>query len=148
MPGLINGAISGAIATVPMTMAMERMHQTLPEYEQYPVPPEQITAHVEQRVTGFTWPEPAHLAATWTSHFGYGTLVGALYGPVSRYIPLPPVLRGMVYAMGVWSVSYLGWLPAMDLLPPATEHPPRRNGMMIAAHLVFGAALGFLSDRL
>lgn len=33
-------------------------------------------------------------------------------------------------------------------LPPATKHPARRNALMIAAHVVFGAALGLLVERL
>jgi hypothetical protein len=34
----------------------------------------------------------------------------------------------------------MGWIPAVGTLEPATEHPPRRNALMIAAHLVWGAA--------
>src|SRR3954464_8340142 len=146
MAGLLRGAISGALATVPMTVAMDAMHQNLPNDEQYPSPPEQIAAIVERRIVGTKLPEPAHKSVAMTSHFGYGTLVGALYGPVSRLIPLPPALRGMAYAMGVWGASYLGVLPALDLFPPATEDTPNRNAMMIAAHLIWGSALGILAD--
>lgn len=42
----------------------------------------------------------------------------------------------------VWSGSYLGLLPALNILPPATEHPPGRNALMIAAHVVWGSVLG------
>lgn len=42
---------------------------------------------------------------------------------------------------GVWTVSYLGWVPALGLLTPAGRHPSRRNARMIAAHLVWGTVI-------
>jgi hypothetical protein len=39
-------------------------------------------------------------------------------------------------------------MPALGLLSPATEHPGRRNALMIAAHLVWGSATGIIFDRL
>ncbi|HAE50229.1 MAG: hypothetical protein CMO30_07955 [Tistrella sp.] len=41
----------------------------------------------------------------------------------------------------MWAASYLGWIPAARILKPATRHPWRRNLLMIAAHLVWGASL-------
>jgi len=42
----------------------------------------------------------------------------------------------------VWGGSYLGLLPSLGILRPATDHPAQRNALMIAAHLVWGATLG------
>jgi len=55
-------------------------------------------------------------------------------------------VKGIVFGLGVWAASYLAWLPALGILPPATEAPPRRNAVMIAAHIVWGAAAGLLLD--
>lgn len=41
----------------------------------------------------------------------------------------------------MWVASYLGWIPASRRLKAATRHPARRNGLMLIAHLVWGAAL-------
>jgi hypothetical protein len=72
--------------------------------------------------------------------------MGALYGPLSRAIPLPAPLAGPAFGLAVWAANYLGVLPALGLLRPATEHPPRRNALMIAAHLVWGLATGLLVE--
>jgi hypothetical protein len=32
----------------------------------------------------------------------------------------------------------MGWIPAFGVLKPATEHPPRRNAVMLAAHFTWG----------
>jgi hypothetical protein len=50
--------------------------------------------------------------------------------------------------VAVWAGSYLGWLPAAGILSPATEHPARRNALMIASHVVWGAAAGVIVERL
>ena len=40
----------------------------------------------------------------------------------------------------MWLASYMGWIPAARILKPASGHPPRRNALMLAAHVVWGAA--------
>jgi hypothetical protein len=39
-------------------------------------------------------------------------------------------------------------LPSIDLHRPATREPAERNGLMIAAHVVWGAAIGALAPLL
>lgn len=56
-------------------------------------------------------------------------------------------VKGVVYGLGVWAVSYLGWLPALRLMPKATHDRSERNAIMIAAHLVWGYALSRLIQR-
>ena len=63
-------------------------------------------------------------------------------GTSGNTICVPPPLAGACYGLAVWAGSYLGLLPALGVLKPATEHPVRRIALMIAAHLVWGAALG------
>jgi putative membrane protein len=57
-------------------------------------------------------------------------------------------VKGIGFGLLVWAGSYLGLLPALGLLSPATQHAPQRNLLMIAAHLVWGAVLGAVTDRL
>jgi len=42
----------------------------------------------------------------------------------------------------------LGMLPALGILHPATEHPARRNALMIGAHIVWGTTLGLAVEQL
>jgi len=86
-------------------------------------------------------------AAALALHFAVGAAAGALYGPLAHSLRPPPVLGGVAYGLAVWTTGYLGILPALGALRPATEHPPRRTALMIAAHVVWGAALGLLADR-
>ena len=76
-----------------------------------------------------------------------GAVVGAV-GAVARYLPLGPVGNGVAYGLAVWAGSYLGWLAAVGVLPPATHEPAGKNAVMIAAHVVWGATLSLLTADL
>lgn len=139
------GTISGIVATGPMTIAMILMHRRLPASQRYPLPPREITMKLakDAGVAHAMDPE-TRSAATLLGHFGYGAAAGALYG--GAFQPLrAPVSKGLLFGLFVWTASYLGWLPAAGILSPATEHPARRNLLMILAHFVWGTALSGLA---
>lgn len=155
LPRILHGVLAGLVATAPMTAAMLLMHSLLPREEQEPLPPRKIAekvvdeaeeaadkSGVENHVG-----EPERTALTWASHFGYGAGMGALYAPLAEKIPLSPPLGGIAFGLAVWAGSYLGLLPAMNVLHPE-EESPRRHALMIAAHVVWGSVTGVLVDRL
>jgi uncharacterized membrane protein YagU involved in acid resistance len=143
------GAAAGLTATGPMTLFMAAAKTQLPPEEQYPLPPRRITMRAAEAVDlRDDMTETEKHAATGVAHFGYGTATGALYGALSPLLPFGPVLNGVAYGLGVWTGSYLGLLPALDLHPPATREPAGRNALMIGAHVVWGATLGLLTDQM
>jgi uncharacterized membrane protein YagU involved in acid resistance len=140
---LLAGALGGLVATVPMTATLELLHRRLPWWERYQLPPSQIVARLSRRL-GLRrhMDQPEHLTVTLLAHFGYGSAAGAVYAPIAERVPLPGMLKGVIFGLLVWSTSYLGLLPALGILRPATRHPPRRTALMIIAHVVWGATLG------
>jgi len=145
---MLKGALAGCIATGPMTVAMLLMHYLLPWHESYPLPPAQITRNLtEGKGLSLDTNRPKHRWMTWVLHFGFGTIGGVLYAPLARILPGPPAGRGSAYALALWAISYLGWIPATNILPPAHKHPAARNLVMIVAHIVWGGVLGILADR-
>lgn len=111
-----------------MTAAMRRLHPLLEH--RYPLPPREIV----DRLGGGEGERDARVM-TMLAHFGFGAAVGALYAatPLRR-------LGGVAYGLGVWTASYLGWIPAARILPPATRHPMDRNLLMVAVHVIWGIA--------
>ena len=145
--GAAAGGVAGLAATVPMTLAMTAMHRRLPARQRYPLPPRQITMNAARKAgvdVREDLDEEERTGLTLLAHFGYGTAVGALYGPLAPKHLGASVAGGVGWGLAVWAGSYLGLLPALNLLPPATRHPPRRNALMIASHVVWGAATGAL----
>lgn len=137
------GALAGLAGTVAMTAAMRAMFRALPEQDRYPLPPRLIT----DRVVGPTglmdaMDEPERRDLTLALHYGYGAAAGALYPTVAQRIGGPAAATGIGYGLAVWGASYLGWIPALHILTPATRHPRARNTLMLAAHVVWGAVTG------
>ena len=131
---LLIGAIGGFVGTMAMTAAMRRMHGRLPDKERYPLPPREIVESAA-RQADVELPEEAARDITTAAHFAYGAAVGAMIGALN---PEPSKKTGAVTGVAVWLASYMGWIPAVGILEPATRHPRRRTGLMIAAHLVWG----------
>jgi hypothetical protein len=141
-------AIGGFLATLPMTAVMDAGHFLHPRDRLEFLPPRTLTART-LRVLGL-----AHRvgheetdALALVLHYLYGGGTGAAY-PLLDRVPARPVVRGMILGLLVWSGSYLGWVPAAGLMEPATRHRPERNLIMIAAHLVWGAATAAIAERL
>lgn len=137
MRQILYGALAGLAATMAMTATTEQLQRLLPSRQKYPLPPREITQRAfsaaDIHATDTTIATTAMVA-----HFTYGAMAGALYPMIARK---RSPFAGAGYGVAVWLVSYLGWLPAVRLLAPATRHPLKRNLMMLAAHAVWGASL-------
>lgn len=144
---LFSGLAAGCVATLPMSVTMVLLHMLNPRDKQVPLPPEQLTDTVIAKTAGVQHTvHPQKNVFMTINHFGYGALAGGLYALFfSPLIQLPAAVRGILYGIVVWTGSYLGWIPALQLLPPATEQPPYRNLLMIIAHLVWGFWTGILT---
>ncbi len=139
--------LAGLMGTVVMTVAMTLMHRRLPPEQRAPLPPRHITMAAAERIgVRDRMDEDSRFGTTMALHFTYGTIVGALYMPLAAEAPGPPPLKGMAFGVLVWVLSYLGWLPMTGLLSSAARHPAERNGLMITAHLVWGAVIATITD--
>jgi len=146
---LLKGAVAGFVGTVPMTAFMMIGWRLLPAHEKYPLPPRQITGEISERVgIEGRMTEEELVSATLVSHFSYGALFGSVYALFDQRGTLPPSIKGAFAGLAVWVGSYLGWLPVLGILPPATRHPWRRNLLMIVAHLVWGGTMGVVARKL
>ena len=146
---LLSGAAAGFLATVPMSLSMLIGWGLLPGREKYHLPPRLITEEISEKL-GIEnhLVEKEMIRLTILSHFGYGVLSGALYALFDHKLRMHSALKGALTGVAIWLESYLGWLPAMDILPPATRHPWRRNLLMILAHVIWGMTLGVVTRKL
>jgi uncharacterized membrane protein YagU involved in acid resistance len=136
------GAVSGLVATVPMTITMFAVQKMLPRREQTTLEPRRVSDDMLRKAdlhddVSEGGKEKFSVAA----HFGYGAGTGMIYALAGRLLPLPPGLRGPVYGLFVWAASYAGWLPAVNTLPPPHRRPLGRNLLLIVAHFVWGIAI-------
>lgn len=80
------------------------------------------------------------------AHFAYGAAFGVVYA-LWRQRSGATLASGVVFGLGVWAVSYAGYLPASGLTPPAERHDSYSMARLAAAHAVYGATLGLLGPR-
>lgn len=133
---MARGAAAGLAATCTMTavLAITKATGLLGE-----PPPRKLTRRVLDRL-GFRVRGRELDVTTLVAHAGYGAAMGALYAlvPMRR----APILRGSTFGVGVWAMSYMGWIPALGLMRTPKNDRPGRPTSMVLAHLVFGATLG------
>ncbi len=145
MHSWIAGTLAGTAATVPMTAVMFAWRGMLPPEERYAVPPEEITTELAERTgaaEAIDHDRSALKTAAVVNHFGFGAAMGLGYGILAAFAVKPRLWSGVAFGTGVWAASYLGWLPLLNMRAAAESQPAGRNAMMIASHLVWGAALG------
>jgi hypothetical protein len=147
---LIGGAAAGLGATLLMSLVMGLGKKMLPSWQRYPLPPRLITVDLASRagLEEAVDEEPEASAATTAGHLGYGALGGAVYAAAADGVGLPALVKGLLFGLIFWTVSYMGWLPAAGVLSPPTEHPRERTLLMVLAHLVYGLATGLLTSWL
>ena len=143
------GALGGLSATGPMTIAMILLHRRLPARHRYSLPPREITVQLAKKAGLIRKLGPeARAALTLINHFGYGAMAATMYSLAEARFPASPLVKGPIFGALVWVVSYFGFLPAVGILDPATKHPPSRNALMLAVHLVWGLVVGVFIETL
>lgn len=147
MNTLTRGIWAGILATAPMTLTMFKFHQALPEEERSPLAPAILTSQIFEAVLPRSRLNTSK-DLSMLSHFAFGASCAILYCAASPHLKMNPWVKGSLFGLGVWSANYLGLIPAFNLRPSAKNTPGRRNFMMIASHVVWGATLGYSESEL
>jgi hypothetical protein len=135
-------AAAGVASTAAMTAWMLAGQLVSRHGEQ---PPKRIVRGIAGRA-GAQAPSlaPSTLITAAVAHAGFGAGAGALYGAT---VGRSTARRGAAFGMGVWAISYAGWIPALDLLPPPHKDIRGRAWTILTAHGVYGGCLGTLLAR-
>ena len=147
---VVVGAAAGVVSTVAMSGVMLGAKWAGVSGE---LPPERITRRAINAVSVEPLDDHTEGAIASVAHIGFGALAGALFGLMTtqsgpvRGSPVIAAFGGMLYATGIWLVSYQGWVPAIGIMPPASSDRRGRVVTMLIAHWVYGAALGVLALR-
>ena len=135
-------AASGAIATVAMSGVMIAGDRAGLLGE----PPPTTVTRAALREAGVERPSDAAGLMAPLAHLWFGAQGGVAFGVFRRFVPgVPGALLGVLFGLGVYGISYKGWIPALGILPPPEDERLGRPAVMIAAHVVYGLTLGGLT---
>lgn len=143
MKRILRGAAAGTAGTALMSTVMMGARRLGLMGE---MPPEKITAKVLRR-SGIHPSAAQQDALATLFHFGFGAAAGAAFGVVAPRGVIVRVPIGMTYGAAIWGISYMGWVPALSLMPPADRDRRDRQAVMLAGHLVYGVAVAVLVGR-
>lgn len=137
--------MAGFAATIPMTATMEAFRFFLPHEQARPMPPREIVDRtVEKAAEAQAVDDRGRTLLTSVAHLAFGTVAGAVYGAAVGS-KRSTMLVGIEYGLAVWALAYGVGLPSLGLHPAATDDTKDRNEVLIASHVVWGAALGRLT---
>lgn len=71
-------------------------------------------------------------------HYGFGALMGAVYGALVHAAPEIGLGRGALFGTALWLGADEIAVPAFGLSGPSTETPASSHVSALAAHLVYG----------
>ncbi len=151
-PSLNAGALSGVIATFPMSVVMLAGKRIFPKTIDN-IPPESVAKSILDKSSLNTETlEKTKLVEpiVWSSHFAYGMAAGSMYPLYRSILPtkVSEIKAGASYGLLVWAASYWGWLPATHVLPAPQETKASDNVTRIVSHVVWGAVLGLCFNLL
>jgi hypothetical protein len=151
LKSLLAGAMAGGLATIAMSAVMLGAKRAGITGE---LPPEKIARQAIEVVADEPPSDREEDAAAAVAHLGFGAVAGAVFALLTmrthavRRSVAAGASAGALYATGIWLVSYQGWVPALGIMPAASRDRRGRVATMLAAHWVYGAALGVLATVL
>jgi uncharacterized protein YndB with AHSA1/START domain len=142
----LQGAASGALASVPMSAWLIWMRARDPRRAAKLAPPREITGNALRAIGLEDDANDRQLwAATIAMHTGYAAAMGAVYGLLgrrARFLPAP--LRGAAFGGAVWGASYFGWVPAVGLGKSARKQAHATRAAMVRTNVGWGAGTAVL----
>ena len=85
--------------------------------------------------------EPYKERAGQAVHYGFGGLLGAVYGAATAAWPKTASGFGIPFGAAVWAAADEIAVPAAGLSKPSTQAPSSTHAYSFLSHIVFGAAL-------
>jgi uncharacterized membrane protein YagU involved in acid resistance len=100
-----------------------------------------VADRIAQKVVGQAVPADKKEIAGNLVHYGFGTLMGGLYGVLHELWPLAGTARGLAYGAAVWAAVDEIMLPATGLAKWAPEYPAYVHANALGAHLVYAVTV-------
>jgi hypothetical protein len=155
MRNLVNGAVGGALATaVYSAILMAGDKAGLVEGRRNRRPTRAARGmrgtramRRRQALGRANRPAPGESALGTIAHYAFGATCGSVLGLLSAGQRVPTPI-GAAYGLAVWYLGYQKLAPSVGACPTASEDGAARQALLLAGHLLWGASLTLVMNRL
>ena len=134
LKGLLAGVAGGLAGSAAKVLA-EKLFP--PRTQGQPAPPALLVERVAH-AAGTAPSETTRLAGGQGIHWGFGTMLGGVYGVAAELTPKVTSWRGGVFGLTVNRLAHQGLLPGLDLVEPVPLQPAQEKASEWVSHVVYG----------
>jgi putative membrane protein len=132
--GLLAG-VAGGLAGSAAKIIAEKL--VPPRTQGQPAPPVLVVERVAH-AAGEQPGEPLKHAGAQGIHWGFGTMIGGVYGVAAELSPRVTSWQGAVFGLTVNRLAHKGLLPGMGLVEPVAEQPAQERISEWVSHVIYG----------
>lgn len=132
--GLLAGCAAGLVASGAKLVA----EKLIPPRTQRQTPPPELVVERAEAESGAHFSGSEKTAAMQGLHWGFGTVVGGVYGVVAEFQPRATAWRGGAFGLTLNRLTHETLLPRMGLVEPVRDQPAQERVSEWMTHLVYG----------
>jgi putative membrane protein len=132
---LIKGFLAGTVGGLAGAAAKAAAEAVYPPRTQGQIPPPAVLVN---RISDRPLSEAEEEASVQVIHWGFGALVGGVYGAAAEYMPAVTGRLGASFGLTVCGITHAATLPLMGLTEKPEDQPLRESGSEVVTHAIYG----------
>jgi putative membrane protein len=132
---LFKGFLAGAIGGLVGAAAKAAGEAVYPPRTQGQIPPPAVLVN---RMSDRPLSEKEEEVSVRAIHWGFGALVGGVYGAVAEYQPVVTGRLGANFGLTLCGITHASALPMMGLTESPENQPAREHASELVTHAIYG----------
>ena len=129
--GFLAGAIGGLVGAAAKAVA----EAVYPPRTQGQIPPPAVLVN---RMAARPLSETEEVVSVQAIHWGFGALVGGVYGALAEYQPVITGRLGANFGLTLCGMTHASTLPIMGLTESPENQPAREHASELVTHAIYG----------
>jgi hypothetical protein len=135
---LAGGLLGGLAGAAVMSLAHALVSSRRPPARQEDDATVKVADGVSRAVRGRPLPTTAKPTAATVVHYGFGAVMGMLYGAMTAVTPTAGYGGGLVFGAAVWLGAHATVVPALGLARSPVREPLGKEAVELGLHLLYG----------
>jgi putative membrane protein len=132
---LVKGFLAGAVGGLAGAAAKATGEILYPPRTQGQIPPPAVLLN---RISNQPLTEHEEEVSVRAIHWGFGALVGGVYGALAEYAPAVTGRYGINFGVTLCGITHAAALPLMGLTEKPEDQPTREHASELMTHAVYG----------